>query len=92
MPRKLRKKIGIKSTPPDKKSAGPNISEEDLNRFEFHRHAVALLPDPADKDPGVAVMVDDEGPALDVLNCNCIKSRNTTCKHILIQAYSGFMF
>ncbi len=82
MPRKLRKKIGIKSTPPNKKSSGPNISEEDLNRFEFHRHAVALLPDPADKDPGVAVMVDDEGPALDVLNCNCIKSRNTTCKHI----------
>ena len=40
------------------------------------------MPDPEDKDPGVAVMVDDEGPALDFLNCNCAKSRKTTCAHI----------
>jgi superfamily II DNA or RNA helicase len=27
-------------------------------------------------------MVDVEGPALDLLNCNCAKSRKTTCAHI----------
>jgi len=50
--------------------------------LEFHRQALALMPDPEDKDPGVAVLVDDEGPALDFLNCNCAKSRKTTCTHI----------
>ena len=40
------------------------------------------MPDPSDKDPGIAVMIDDKGPALDVLNCNCSISRKTTCAHI----------
>ena len=40
------------------------------------------MPDPEDRDPGVAVLVDDEGPALDFLNCNCAKSNKTTCAHI----------
>ena len=44
------------------------------------------MPDPDDKDPGVAVMVDDKGPALDVFNCNCDKSRKTTCAHIKMLA------
>ena len=72
MPRNSRKK----------KALGPGISERDLTRFEFHRQALALMPDPEDQDPGVAVLVDDEGPALDLLNCNCAKSRKTTCTHI----------
>ena len=82
MPRESRKYTKYKTTLPKKKNVGPKISEGDLNRFEFHRQALALMPDPADKDPGVAVMVDDKGPALDVLNCNCAKSRKTTCTHI----------
>ena len=64
------------------KGAGPELSEGVLTRFEFHRQALALMPDPEDKDSGVAVMVDHEGPALDFLNCNCAKSRKTTCTHI----------
>ncbi len=82
MPRKSRNKTGYNSTPSRKKNSVPNIPKKDLNRFEFHRQALALMPDPADKDPGIAVMVDDKGPALDILNCNCTKSRKTTCPHI----------
>ena len=65
-----------------KKTAGRGISERDLNRFEFHRQALALMPDTEDKDPGIAVLVDNEGPAADFINCNCAKSRKTTCDHI----------
>ncbi len=68
--------------PPKKKTFEPEISERDLTRFEFHRQALALMPDTEDKDPGVAVMVDGQGPALDFFNCNCAKSRKTTCGHI----------
>ena len=64
------------------KGYGPELSAEVLTRFEFHRQALALMPDPEDKDPGVAVMVDDDGPGLDFLNCNCATSRKTTCAHI----------
>ncbi len=83
MPRSSRKKnTGNKPIPPKKKAAVRGISERDLNRLEFHRQALALMPDTGDKDPGVAVLVDDEGPALDFINCNCAKSRKTTCDHI----------
>ena len=34
------------------------VSDEDFHRLEFHRHAVALMPDPADKRPGVAVRLE----------------------------------
>src|SRR5210317_180550 len=81
MPRNSRKKNTI-NKPTKKRTFGPGISERDLTRFEFHRQALALMPDPEDKEPGVAVLVDDEGPALDFLNCNCAKSRKTTCTHI----------
>jgi superfamily II DNA or RNA helicase len=83
MPITSRKKnTRIKSTPAKSRTFGPEISESDLNRLEFHRQALALMPDSGDKDPGVAVMVDDTGPSLDFLNCNCGKSRKTTCAHI----------
>jgi superfamily II DNA or RNA helicase len=78
-PKKKRKK---RSLPLKKKGTGPGVSERDLARFEFHRYALALLPDAEDKDPGVAVMVADESPKMDFLNCNCAKSRTRTCHHI----------
>ena len=83
MPRNSRKKnTGNNPTLAKKRAFGAGISEKNLTRFEFHRQAMALMPDPEDKDPGVAFMVDHEGPALDVLNCNCAKSRKTTCTHL----------
>ena len=53
-----------------------------LSRLEFHRHAFALMPDPKDKDPGIAVTAAGQGSELDILNCNCGDSRNRTCSHL----------
>ncbi|MGD1972698.1 MAG: hypothetical protein PVG73_01415, partial [Desulfobacterales bacterium] len=65
MPRTSRKKgTRIKSSLSKKRVVDPRVSGGDLNRLEFHRQALALMPAPDDKDPGVAVMVDDKGPAL----------------------------
>ena len=62
MPRPSRKKnIENKSIPRNKPTIQSYISQKDLDRFEFHRHALALMPDAADEDPGVAVMIDGEG-------------------------------
>jgi superfamily II DNA or RNA helicase len=83
MPSKPQKKTTeLKSTPAQRKSTRPEISEKDLTRFEFHRHALALMPEPADKDPGVAVRIDGDGPALELLNCNCAQSAKRTCRHV----------
>jgi len=38
--------------------AKPVISAADFNRLEFHRSAVALMPDPADSRPGIAFQVE----------------------------------
>ncbi len=36
------------------------FSEKDLDRLEFHRHAMALMPEPADKTRGVVFYVDGD--------------------------------
>ena len=64
------------------KYSGTEISGEVLTRFEFHRQATALMPDQEDRDPGVAVMVNNEETGLEFLNCNCAKSKKTACPHI----------
>ena len=59
------------------------ISEKDLERLEFHRHAMAFMPEPADKTPGVVFFVDgDEFTNVQRL-CTCSASKRKTCKHIL---------
>lgn len=83
MPRKSHKKNDrYKTTPAKMRDLRPEFPKGVLTRFEFHRQASALMPDPEDKDPGVAVLVDDKESSLDFLNCNCAKSRTTTCSHI----------
>ncbi|MGD9286871.1 MAG: DEAD/DEAH box helicase [Desulfobacterales bacterium] len=83
MPRKPQKKsTRLKSTPARRKTTSPGILEKNLTRFEFHRHALALMPEPADEDPGVAVRIDGDGPALELLNCNCAQSSKRTCRHV----------
>ena len=56
---------------------------ETINRFEFHRHASALLPGPEDERPGVAVLIkkdlNDPGERF----CSCSLSKRKTCPHIL---------
>ena len=60
-----------------------NISEGDLSRVEFHRHALALLPHPADKRPGIAYFVESSPLGHTQRLCSCAISRDRTCTHIL---------
>jgi superfamily II DNA or RNA helicase len=66
----------------------PSI-EESLQRLEFYRDSMALLPAPGDKHPGVAYFLDigPSGPQRRI--CDCSTAKNQTCPHILelSQAY-----
>ena len=59
------------------------ISAVDLSRLEFHRHALALLPHPADKRPGIAYFVERSPLGHAQRFCSCAISRERTCAHIL---------
>ncbi len=61
----------------------PTISEEDFARLEFHRHAMALLPHPEDKRPGVAFFIEESPHATGWRFCSCSVSRQRTCSHLL---------
>jgi len=43
-----------KRTPRQDKSQ--RTTPHDLTRYEFYRNAIALLPEPGDRNPGVAIM------------------------------------
>ena len=79
----ISKKLERASTK-DRKNAGtaPDI-EALINRYEFHRHGMAILPSPGDKRPGVAYFIrkDDRDPGMRF--CTCAISKNRTCSHIL---------
>ena len=55
----------------------------DLQQVEFHRHGFALVPDPADRKPGVAIYVLGDRETRDQRSCSCSVSRKQTCGHIL---------
>ncbi|MFZ7112472.1 MAG: DEAD/DEAH box helicase [Desulfatiglandales bacterium] len=54
-----------------------------FKRLEFHRHALALLPDPRDKRPGVAVYVQENRGRPAQRFCSCALSKERTCPHLL---------
>ncbi|RPI74459.1 MAG: hypothetical protein EHM45_18965, partial [Desulfobacteraceae bacterium] len=62
---------------------------ESLQRLEFYRDSLALLPAPGDKHPGVAYFLEigASGPQRRI--CDCSTAKNQTCPHILelAQAY-----
>ena len=59
------------------------ISEKDLARLEVHRHALALLPDPADRRPGVAFIIEKTPHSTAWRFCSCSISKKRTCPHLL---------
>jgi hypothetical protein len=59
----------------------PAISAADFNRLEFHRSAVALMPDPADKRPGIAFQIDGGPKQVAQQFCSCRTSGTATCAH-----------
>lgn len=55
-----------------------------LKRLEFHREAIALMPDGADRHPGVAIVVLDEALGKQMRSCTCDRSgKRRTCPHLL---------
>lgn len=63
-----------------KREAAP--SQDDLERLEFHRHAMALMPESADKTPGVVFYVEGDKYTLTERFCTCSASKRRTCKHM----------
>ncbi|MBU0988235.1 MAG: DEAD/DEAH box helicase, partial [Proteobacteria bacterium] len=58
------------------------VSTEDFSRLEFHRNAVALMPNPADRRPGIAIRVEAPNGRLDHQSCSCITAKSRTCSHL----------
>jgi superfamily II DNA or RNA helicase len=57
--------------------------EDALSRLEFHRDALALLPEKDDKRPGLAVLIPNEKDGQYTRFCSCNLSKKATCPHIL---------
>jgi SNF2 family DNA or RNA helicase len=82
MPKRLKTKTTAERRPFKKAVAKtPVASAADFNRLEFHRHAVALMPDPADRRPGIAFQVDGGPKKVDQQFCSCRTSGAATCSH-----------
>ena len=82
MPKRLKRKITAKRRPLKKAvSATPIASTADFNRLEFHRNALALMPDPADRRPGIAFHVDGDPKKVAQQSCSCRTSGAATCSH-----------
>ena len=59
----------------------PVAPAADFFRLEFHRNAVALMPDPADRRPGIAFQVDGGPKKVSQQFCSCRTSGPATCSH-----------
>ncbi len=80
MPQKLKAKISDNRRRSKKTTdQTPVIPEEDFNRLEFHRNAVALLPDPADRRPGIAYQVEGGPKKVAQQFCSCRTSGTAPC-------------
>ncbi|MBN1850035.1 MAG: DEAD/DEAH box helicase [Deltaproteobacteria bacterium] len=85
--KKTKGKISRHDEQPLKNEARASIKnfepEALFNRLEFHRHALALMPDPDDKNPGVAVFIKEDVKGPGKRFCSCFLSKRKTCPHIL---------
>ena len=82
MPKRLKTKKTAKRRPLKKAvAATPVASAADFNRLEFHRNAIALMPDPADRRPGIAYQVDEGPNKVGQQFCSCRTPGAATCSH-----------
>jgi len=54
-----------------------------MDRLEFHRHGLALVPKPGDKTGGVAVLISSKDQPDAQRFCSCNAARGKTCSHLL---------
>jgi len=71
------------SSKTEKSNQDRNASVMDLNQVEFHRHGLALVPDPSDKKPGITFFLKGNGNQPDLRMCSCSNARRETCSHVL---------
>ena len=79
---KVEKKKTKRSPKRKQPSVTPATREAAMERIEFHRHAVALMPDPADRRPGIAIMSGGQKRKVDQRFCTCGTARSRTCGHL----------
>jgi SNF2 family DNA or RNA helicase len=78
-----KKTVSRKRSIPQKTSREkPQVPQTDLDRLEFHRNAAALMPDPKDKRPGVAILVEALRGRVGQRFCSCHARRSQTCSHL----------
>ncbi len=68
-------------TEPNNKESNPSVAW--LHQVEFHRHGLALVPDPSDRQPGVAYFLKGNSRDPDLRICSCSIAKKQTCPHIL---------
>ena len=83
MKRKRKKRAGKTSGDQVKNTTKEALATTFLNRVEFHRHALALMPQVGDTQPGVAFLVKGDKYQPDWSFCSCSLSKIKTCSHIL---------
>jgi superfamily II DNA or RNA helicase len=82
MPGKLNTTINAKNRTGKKAvAATPILADADFHRLEFHRHAVALMPDPGDRRPGIAFQVEGGPKKVAQQFCSCRTSGTSICSH-----------
>ncbi len=62
-------------------SSKPEITEL-LERVEFHRNSIALLPAPSDNNPGVAFLINSEDSPSEKIFCSCMLLQKGVCSHM----------
>ena len=86
MPIKTGKKIKKLGSPletekPERRDAPP--APFLVDRIEFHRRGMALVPEGSDLGPGVSYFIKGDGRVLDQRYCSCSLSARRTCPHLL---------
>ena len=83
MAKQSKKTVSRKRSLPQKASQEkPPVSQADIDRLEFHRNAAALMPDPKDKRPGIAIMVETPRRVVGQQFCSCSTRHSQTCSHL----------
>jgi|GEM_PF-171851 len=70
----------------------PAVGPQDLDRLEFFRHGMALMPDPCDPYPAVAYDVTSAHGFLGHRFCSCRNPAKTTCDHLKALSRIGHVF
>ena len=82
--KKKKRRKGRKASPKIRvDSQTLSSQDDDLSQVEFHRYGLVLVPDPADKWPGVAYILKNRPHEAEHSFCSCSAAKKPACRHIL---------